>query len=280
MLYLASTILLLQAALGESAGWVYANKGKTVANAADQAATWGVAAKLCTAGKEQSPVNVVTNHVVLTIPAVITTHFDTTVSYAMTTAHGFQLFETSPIEHKYDAQVKSTDVSKRFKKQYDTTASAKGYSMIGGSKYNFYQVHWHTPSENTIDGLNAAMEAHFVHQLANDPNANAGNPFGPVGYHRLAVIGLQYQLGLTCNAELAHFWDFFPESVGIKEYTGSNINFNLLLADELAKGYYHWVGSLTTPPCTEGVSWNLLTAKEKTCQAQVNTLKSKYKYDF
>jgi len=153
--------------------------------------------------------------------------------------------------------------------------SAKGYSMIGGSNYNFYQVHWHTPSENTIDGLNAAMEAHFVHQLANDPNANAGNPFGPIGYHRLAVIGLMYQLGLTCNAELAKFWDFFPESVGIKEYTGTNINFNLLIADELAKGYYHWAGSLTTPPCTEGVSWNLLTTKEKTCQAQVNTLKSK-----
>jgi len=114
MLYLASTILLLQAALGESAGWVYANKGKTVANAADQAATWGGAAALCTAGKEQSPVNVVTNHVVQTIPAVIT-HFDTTVSYAMTTSHGFQLFETSPIEHKYDSKVKSTDVGKRFK---------------------------------------------------------------------------------------------------------------------------------------------------------------------
>jgi len=43
---------------------------------------------------------------------------------------------------------------------------------------------------------------------------------------------------------------------------------------ELEYGYYHWYGSLTTPPCTEGVSWNLLKKTEKVCQQQVDRLKA------
>merc|ERR1711871_1766976 len=101
-------------------------------------------------------------------------------------------------------------------------------------KYNFYQVHWHTPSENTVDGQSFPLEAHFVHQLSDDPDGAGIGSGSVVGtYHRLAVIGLLYELG-DCNTFL-----------------------NAKLAMELADGYYHWYGSLTTPPCTEGVSWNL-----------------------
>jgi len=214
----------------------------------------------------------VTKSVVKTTMPVITTHIETSMSYAMNTGHGFQLFETSPIEHKYNSVATSK------KDTLDDAPSAKGYSMIAGSKYNFYQVHWHTPSENTIDGLHAAMEAHFVHQLANGGNAKDPYPTN-FGYHRLAVIGLLYNLGTIsdCNSFLDHFWAYFPQSKGLKEYKGTNPNLNTKLSDELAKGYWHWYGSLTTPPCTEGVSWNLLTSREKVCPAQVETLKNALK---
>ena len=62
---------------------------------------------------------------------VISTHFDTTVSYVKNTGHGFQIFETSPVKHKFLVDAAVAD---------DSGASAKGYSMIGGSKYNFYQA--------------------------------------------------------------------------------------------------------------------------------------------
>jgi len=55
-------------------------------------------------------------------------------------------------------------------------------------------------------------------------------------------------------------------------YEGTVLDFNSKLTHELGQGYYHWLGSLTTPPCTEGVSWNLLRAKETVCQAQVDKL--------
>merc|ERR1719409_2139601 len=146
----------------------------------------------------------------------------------------------------------------------------KGYSMINGAKYNFYQVHWHTPSENTVDGESFPLEAHFVHQLDDSTNG---------GLHRLAVIGLLYELG-ECNTFLDYFWGDFLEMKGSAAYTAETQNydealdFNAKLSAALAQGYYHWYGSLTTPPCTEGVNWNLLKVKQTVCQAQVDKLKA------
>ena len=121
--------------------------------------------------------------------------------------------------------------------------------MINGAKYSFYQVHWHTPSENTVDGRSFALEAHFVHQLADEGLHGT--------YHRLAVIGLLYELSEECNVFLDYFWDSFPEDKGVSAYEGQELDFNAKLAEELAEGYWHWYGSLTTPPCTEGVLWML-----------------------
>jgi len=239
-------------------GWVYANNGDTGANAAAQAATWG---GLCNSGNEQSPINVVTGHVVRTALPVIETHFSTSASYVKNTGHGFQLFETAPASHTYNDS-EADDIS-----EVDALGGAKGYSVMGGAKHNFYQVHWHTPSENTVDGESFPLEAHFVHQL--DDDALHGT------YHRLAVIGLLYELGsdTECNDFLDKFWDSFSNEKGVSEYSGDNFDLNAKLTDELAHGYYHWYGSLTTPPCTEGVSWNLLKVHEKVCQRQLDKLK-------
>merc|ERR1719183_1877784 len=142
--------------------------------------------------------------------------------------------------------------------------------MINGAKYNFYQVHWHTPSENTVDGESFPLEAHFVHQLDDSTNG---------GLHRLAVIGLLYELG-ECNTFLDYFWGDFPEMKGSAAYTAETQNydealdFNAKLSAALAQGYYHWFGSLTTPPCTEGVSWNLAKVRQTVCRRQVNVLKA------
>ena len=129
--------------------------------------------------------------------------------------------------------------------------------MINGAKYNFYQVHWHTPSENTVDGVEYPLEAHFVHQLDDPTNG---------GLHRLAVIGLLYEFGddpdaeESCNEFLDYFWSDFPtDASGAADYTGGQaLDFNAKLSASLAEGYYHWFGSLTTPPCTEGVSLSML----------------------
>jgi len=121
----------------------------------------------------------------------ISTDIDAAPHYVSNTGSGFQLFETTPTE--------SMIANGTF---IDTIeGSSKGESWVGGQKFLFYQMHWHTPSENTIDGRSFPLEAHFVHQL-DDPML--------VGtLHRLAVISLLYEPG-PCNAFLDQFWEEFP----------------------------------------------------------------------
>merc|ERR1719183_755186 len=245
--------------------WKYANDDDTAANAAVQTATWG---GLCSTGREQSPINVVTADVAdsclgsgdgMMVSSAMTmeTHYTAALSYVKHTGYAFQLFETSPHTHELD----NLD-----EVQVMAEGQPKGHSMVNGAKYNFYQVHWHAPSENTVDGKSFPLEAHFVHQL--DDDALVGT------YHRLAVIGLLYELGDECNTFLDQFWEAFPEKKGIAPYLGEDVDFNAKLEEALAEGYYHWYGSLTTPPCTEGVSWNLLKKTQTVCQRQIDVIKA------
>merc|ERR1719174_286805 len=234
--------------------WVYANAGETEANAEAQKHTWG---GLCVTGREQSPIDVVTSAVVNgDAPPAIETRISAVLNYVKHTGYALQLFETSPSTH---------DLNQDGEVHVMADGQPKGYSIINGAKYNFYQVHWHTPSENTVDGQSFPLEAHFVHQL--DDPALVG------GYHRLAVIGLLYELSDDCNEFLDYFWSTFPDDKGSESYDGQALDFNDKLTAALAEGYYHWYGSMTTPPCTEGVSWNLLKKTEKVCQRQVDKLR-------
>merc|ERR1719210_2005866 len=194
--------------------WVYANEGDVNANALAQSSTWG---GYCNTGNEQSPINVDTKNV---IPANslpnITTNFNTNLKYVKHTGHGFQLFETSPDIYALN---NLTGIS-----EIDALGVSKGYSMIGGQKFNFYQVHWHSPSENTIDGNSFPLEVHFVHQYQ-DP-ALVGT------FHKLAVIAMLYERG-ECNVFLDQFWSQFPEMKDIRPYDGPNVDFNVKLNDEL-----------------------------------------------
>ena len=241
----------------------------------------------------RSPIDIQTARTVKTTLPTIETRIQTTLQYVRNTGKGFQLFEESPAEYRYDP-AQSTKIKRVTKgssqdatTQAWTASSTKGYSMIGGSKYDFFQVNWHTPSENTIDGKNFAMEAHFVHELSDyklhgTPRADPPPPgFSQTHLvdtktpmHRLAVISLLYDLGTDqqCNTFLNSFWGLFPESTGVAQFTGVNPDLNAKLSNELALGYYHWYGSMTVPPCTEGVSWNLLKTPEHVCQAQVTVL--------
>ena len=63
----------------------------------------------------------------------------------------------------------------------------------------------HVPSENTLDGQHAAMEAHLVHQIA-EPEYVGSNS-------HLAVVAVLYELGERCNEQLDSFWPLFPQEV-------------------------------------------------------------------
>lgn len=112
---------------------------------------------------------------------------------------------------------------------------------VDGIKFPLIQLHFHTPSENQIDGKEFPLEGHFVHA------AKDGS---------LAVIGLMFEDGAK-NAFLAKVWAKMPHKGGEKEsLIIPAAEVNALLPKD--KDYYRFNGSLTTPPCSEGVRWLVL----------------------
>ncbi|BDY12160.1 carbonic anhydrase [Hydrogenimonas cancrithermarum] len=126
------------------------------------------------------------------------------------------------------------------------------YILLDGIKFELKQFHFHTPSENRIDGKSFPLEAHFVHA---DEHGN------------LAVVALMFSYGAE-NPVLKRIWSKLPERVGEKKHCS-------LSADEIMqllpkdKAYYRFNGSLTTPPCSEGVRWLVIKQPVTISKAQV-----------
>ena len=111
---------------------------------------------------------------------------------------------------------------------------------IDSTVFQLKQFHFHSPSENTINGKSFPMEAHFVHADAK------GN---------LAVVALMFGEGAG-NKVLEKVWPQVPRDEGDKASLASQVAAaDLLPAD---RDYYYYSGSLTTPPCSEGVRWFVL----------------------
>jgi len=235
--------------------WVYSSKPKTVANAADQHATWDGKYPLCR-GLEQSPINIKTEDAVATpaLDRALEPRLLTHVPLLVNTGVYFELDLTTPVHYARPTSADKVVADK----------ASKGTSRIEGGTYNFYQVHWHTPSENTVDGVQYPLEAHYVHQL-NDSSLVGTN-------NRLAVVAVLYEESATCNADLDAFWDALPMEPGSAAYA-QPVDLQAMLAPLLPAGYFSWSGSLTTPPCTEGVVWNLMKRRSKVCPRQLERLK-------
>jgi carbonic anhydrase len=123
---------------------------------------------------------------------------------------------------------------------------------VDGHKFELKQFHFHSPSENTIEGHSYPMEAHFVHA---DREGN------------LAVIAIMFKAGEK-NAELEKAWTHMPENAGEKRALPMSIDANILLPHD--HDYYRFNGSLTTPPCSEGVWWLLMKYFDTASKEQID----------
>jgi len=124
--------------------------------------------------------------------------------------------------------------------------------QVEGTTFKLLQVHFHTPSENHIEGRSFPMEAHLVHA------DSAGN---------LAVIAVMFSEG-DANAFISSVWNHMPDIAGkTSSITGAAVNVSDMLP--ASREYFRFNGSLTTPPCTEGVRWFVLKDTVEASKEQV-----------
>lgn len=122
---------------------------------------------------------------------------------------------------------------------------------LDGEKFELKQFHLHTPSENTIQGKSYPMELHLVH----------ANPKG-----ELAVVAVMYDAGHE-NKKLNGLWGELPKQAGEAVQLKHTDLAEDFLPNQLS--YYRFSGSLTTPPCSEGVRWIVLKDIQQASTTQI-----------
>ncbi|HMF12974.1 MAG TPA: carbonic anhydrase family protein [Gemmataceae bacterium] len=130
---------------------------------------------------------------------------------------------------------------------------------VADHSYALLQFHFHTPSEEAIHGKHHALVAHFVHKDADG---------------KLAVVAVLFDAGKS-NAVLAPVLAKMPPEEG-PERTVEGTSLDPAKVLPAKRGYYEFEGSLTTPPCSEGVRWFVLKQPVTLSQQQLDAFRKLY----
>lgn len=135
-----------------------------------------------------------------------------------------------------------------------------GSIKVNSTDYFLQQGHWHSPSEHTLNGRRYALELHLVH-VSPDPNVK----------NNITVLGALYKFG-----EPDAFLSKLISNVSSMGDQVHQKDMGVVDPSEIKLGgrkYYRYVGSLTVPPCTEGVIWSINKKIRTVSRDQVTALK-------
>lgn len=133
--------------------------------------------------------------------------------------------------------------------------AAGSSATIDGDVYELLQFHFHTPSEHKKRGQSYPMELHLVHRN---------------GAGQLAVVGVFMKEG-HFNPAIQKIWDSMPQTEGEVEVA------DVIDADAVLPRnheFFRYAGSLTTPPCSEGVKWSVMKYPIEVSSAQIARFKA------
>ena len=131
--------------------------------------------------------------------------------------------------------------------------------VVNGESYELKQFHFHEPSEEHLHGRSFPMVAHLVHQNAHGD---------------LAVIAVLFKKG-KANAFLTPIWKNFPVDKNV-EHLAADVSIHLADILPATGGYYTFPGSLTTPPCSEDVTWFVLKTPVELSAEQIALIDERY----
>ena len=187
----------------------------------------------CSEGREQSPIDIATDEV---------------------DSSG----DTPRLSFAYrDEAVRTINTGLFVKVKYEEDKSStadKSSIAIGEREYRLVEIHPHTPGEHTVDSQGFPMEMHLVHRGAQS---------------QLAVVGILFRLG-EANPAVQQFIDSVPIRPGEDYFPSERFSAVDMLPSE--NSYYGYRGSLTTPPCTEGVRWLVMSEIQEVSQEQAEQI--------
>ncbi|XAR69663.1 Carbonate dehydratase [Bertholletia excelsa] len=140
------------------------------------------------------------------------------------------------------------------------TVGEAGSARINGTEFFLEQGHWHSPSEHSINGRRYAMELHMVHLLPDHKGKN-----------KAAVIAVLYRIGKPDR-----FLSLLMKNISSMNDEKGERHMGVIDPREMKLGsrsYYRYMGSLTTPPCTEGVVWIISRRVRTVSREQVKLLR-------
>ncbi|MGC1618430.1 MAG: carbonic anhydrase family protein [Candidatus Acidiferrum sp.] len=136
------------------------------------------------------------------------------------------------------------------------------FLVVGDKRYELTQFHFHRPSEEYIHGKPYDMVIHLMHQAADG---------------KVAAVAVLLKSG-SANATIQQLWKYMPKTEGLEqEIPGVEVNPAGLLPRNTS--YYTYMGSVTAPPCTEGVTWFVLKAPMDISSEEINAFAKLYPHD-
>jgi carbonic anhydrase len=186
----------------------------------------------CATGRSQSPIDI-SGAPNATLPAIAT-------SYAPA--------QLRIVHHEHQADVVNNGHTVQVNYPKGSTLT------VDGQTYELLQYHFHSPSEHTLQGRHFPMEMHLVHKSADG---------------KLAVVGVFIDEG-AANSAFDPVWANLPTEKGLEiHHEHVLVDVDELLPPKNARSTYRYDGSLTTPPCSEGVKWLVMATPVALSKGQI-----------
>jgi len=136
------------------------------------------------------------------------------------------------------------------------------FLVVGSQRYELTQFHFHHPSEEYLHGKPYAMALHLMHQSSDG---------------KIAGVVVLLKAG-RANSIVQKLWEHMPKTAG-QEQTIAGVSIDPSGLLPRTTGYYTYEGSLTAPPCTEGVAWFVLKAPVEVSVEQIEAFARLYPHD-
>jgi len=207
--------------------------------------------RLCAFGKAQSPINIQSDNSV----------FDPASYQLSPLLFNYKRSDPSKFKEK-DEKKQEIDMIKNNGQTITYLYQPGSYFQMNpqGERYELLNLHFHSPSEHQINGKRFDAEAHLVHRSKEG---------------RLAIVVLLFDKGENNPWLDSLHWDALPTR---EEGYVVNVPINAAGAFSWNRNYYYYHGSLSTPPCTEGVNYFIMQEHATISARQLDKLRASYNY--